>query len=99
MHIAMRRRSDENGAVVVVVALMVVVIFAIAALAVDLGNAFTRLRDVQSQADFSALAGGADLPALGASPIASDPAIQKAAEYLYLNQPQDDNAYRARVRL
>jgi len=91
MHIAMRRRSDENGAVVVVVALMVVVIFAIAALAVDLGNAFTRLRDVQSQADFSALAGGADLPALGASPIAADPAIQKAAEYLYLNQPQDDN--------
>lgn len=76
---------------VMVILVMSLVLFGVAALAVDLGNAFTRKRDVQSQADFSTLAGGAGLPALASTPTAADPAIQNAAEYLFKNQRQNDD--------
>src|SRR6476659_9037228 len=75
-------------------ALMVLLMLSIGALAVDLGNAMTRKRDTQSQADFATLAGaGIDggLPAASTSTSATDPAIVAAANYLYKNQPQNDS--------
>jgi hypothetical protein len=57
------RPRDERGAIVVVFAVcLVFVLIPLTALAVDLGNAFQRRREVQSQADLAALAGGAGLP-------------------------------------
>ena len=86
----MRRRTatKERGAVAVVVALCSVLILSLAALSVDLGNAFVRKRDLQSQADFSSLAGGANLPGTKSS---SDPVVLAVVKYLNANQPQDDN--------
>lgn len=57
-------RRDDRGAVAVFVALVAVVLLGVAALSVDLGQAFVSRRDVQEQTDFAALAGaaGADLP-------------------------------------
>ncbi len=59
----LRRRRDERGAVAVVVALCSLLLLSIAALAVDMGNAWTQRREVQTEADLAALAGGALLPA------------------------------------
>lgn len=56
-------RHDERGAVAVLVALSSLLMLSIAALAVDMGNAWTQRREVQTQADLAALAGGALLPA------------------------------------
>lgn len=61
----MRRRltpRDERGAAAILVALCATVLFAVSALAVDLGNAYQRKGEVQSQADMAALAAGASLP-------------------------------------
>ncbi len=55
-------RRDDSGTVAVVVALASVMLFGIAALVVDLGNGFVRQQDVQRQADFASLAGGAEDP-------------------------------------
>lgn len=59
----MSRQRRESGAVAVLVAILSIVLFGVAALAVDLSNAFVRKRDVQRQADFGALSGGAELGA------------------------------------
>src|SRR6476659_3324858 len=83
-------------------ALMVLLMLSIGALAVDLGNAMTRKRDTQSQADFATLAGvGIDngLPAASTSTSATDPAIVAAASYLYKNQPQNDSTAARRTAL
>src|SRR5688500_1112073 len=91
MPLSTRRSSQpESGAVAIVVAICALMLFAVAAIVVDLGNGFVRKRDVQSQADFAALAGGVELPA-GASPSASDPEVLAARDYLNHNQPQDDD--------
>lgn len=84
-----RRSAGEHGTVAVVVAICSVLIFSIAALAVDLGNAMVRKRDVQSQADLAALAGA---PKLGESNTksATDEAVMAVAKYLNENRPQDD---------
>lgn len=58
---ALRRRDD--GAVAVVVAIMSIVLFGMGAMAVDLGNAWSRKRMTQTDADLAALAGAAQLPA------------------------------------
>lgn len=84
----MRRRRDEAGTVAVIVALGSVALFGFAALAVDLGNALARKGDSQAQADLSALAGGAHLPA---TKSATDPAVLAVRDYLNRNQPQDDS--------
>lgn len=86
-------RSSESGVTAIIVALMALVLFSIGALAVDLGNAMSRKRSVQAQADFAAFAaakGGANLPAHRPTPLASDPAVIAAAAYLNKNQPQND---------
>ena len=86
-----RRRLDESGATAVLVALMATVLLSVGALAIDLGNAFVRQRDTQSQADFATLAGVPALPATTTTTSATDPAIIAAAAYLYRNQPQNDS--------
>lgn len=58
-----RSRSTESGAVAAVAAVTVALLFSVAALAVDLGNGWSRKREVARQADLAALAGGAELPA------------------------------------
>lgn len=74
---------NERGAVAVITALLAVVIIAVAAFAVDIGNAYARQRVVQSQADLAALAGGAMLD--GTSP--SGPvAIAEAIDYVEKNE-------------
>lgn len=77
------RRSDR-GATAVLVGLLSVVLMGFAALGVDLGHAFVKKRDTQNQADFSALAGAAQLPG---SKSASHPAVLAARDYLNANKP------------
>lgn len=84
--------AGDEGALAVMVAILAVVLFGLAALAMDLGNAFSRNRDVQFQADFAALAGGSELPAPSLDPQPTDLAIVKAATYVFENMPQDDDA-------
>lgn len=55
------KERDERGAYAVLYALFSVLLFGVAALGVDLGNAISRKSDIQGQADFAALAGGAKL--------------------------------------
>lgn len=56
------KRDPERGTVAIVVALSATMIFALCALAVDLGSAFARKRDIQTQADLATLAAAAHLP-------------------------------------
>ena len=51
----MKDRDEQSGAVAVFVALMAVVLMVVAALSVDLGNAWARGRSVQKQADLAAV--------------------------------------------
>jgi hypothetical protein len=69
------RCRDESGATAVIVGILAVVLFGVAALAVDLGNAWARERSVQKQVDISALSVGHLLPASAADL----PAIATAA--------------------
>ena len=52
------RTRSEKGAIAIMVALLATVLFGCAALAVDMGNAWSRKRAVQKQVDVSALAAG-----------------------------------------
>lgn len=84
----MTRKGYEDGAVAVLVALLALVLFGVAALAVDLSNAFVRKRDVQRQADFGALAGGAEL---GTEKSGTVPTAVVDAVRDQLNGPADLN--------
>ncbi|MEP6666144.1 MAG: pilus assembly protein TadG-related protein [Nocardioidaceae bacterium] len=89
----MRRDRNEKGVTAIIVGLSSVLLFSMAAMAVDLGNAYSRKRDVQNQADFAAIAaaeGGKNLPAPHATPIPTDPAVIAAVNYLNRNRPQND---------
>jgi Flp pilus assembly protein TadG len=82
------RRRDEAGAIAVVVAISAGVLFAMAAMSVDLGNAWARQRASQTQADLAALAGGQLLPK---GDIANQNAIAGVvAEYLNDNKISDE---------
>jgi hypothetical protein len=86
-------RHQERGAVAILVTLLAVILVGIAAFAVDLSNAFVRTRDVQRQADFAALAGGAELgnQTSGAVPAAVVDAVRDQLNGPGgLNRPQDD---------
>ncbi|HET7173575.1 MAG TPA: TadE/TadG family type IV pilus assembly protein [Nocardioidaceae bacterium] len=84
---------DERGAFAVIFAICMVLLFSIAAMAVDLGNAYTRKRNTQNAADFAALAGGSQLPvAAGSVPSASDATVQQVAQYLLSNWTPNDNS-------
>lgn len=69
------RSRREQGTVAVVVAMSATMIFALCALGVDLGSAFARKRDIQTQADLATLAAAANLP----HSAASEAAIESAA--------------------
>jgi hypothetical protein len=58
------RRRDDHGAIAVMVAILAVLLLSVAALTVDLGQAYVVKRGIQKQTDFAALAGAAgdDLP-------------------------------------
>lgn len=86
----LRPRRSERGAIAIFFALLVTVLFAVAAMGVDLGNAMNRHREIQTQADFAALAGGAKLPAPSLTPTANDDAVKTVAEYLIANHVYDD---------
>ena len=57
-----RDREEQSGAVAVLVGLMALMLMIVAALSVDLGNAWARGRVVQKQADVAATAAGSLLP-------------------------------------
>lgn len=86
-----RPLRTEQGAVAVLVALLSIVLFAVAALAVDLSNAFVRKRDAQAQADFAALAAGQELGSETSGAVPPD-AVQAVLDYFNENQPQDDRS-------
>ena len=62
MSMKSRRTRSERGAVAVMVALLASLFFTSAAMAVDLGSAWARKREVQKQVDISALSVGWMLP-------------------------------------
>lgn len=70
---------DQAGAVAVMIALLATVFFASAAMAVDLGSAWARKRDVQKQVDISALSVGWMLPMTSSNRMAI---AEKVAEYI-----------------
>lgn len=78
------RRRGERGAVAVMVGFLAVVLFAMAALTVDLGNAWTRKRTVQKQADVSALGAGDLLPMTTSNKSAILTSVAS-----YLNKPEN----------
>jgi hypothetical protein len=58
------RRRDDQGVIAVIVAIIAVMLLGVAALTVDLGQAYVTKRGIQKQTDFATLAGAAgdDLP-------------------------------------
>jgi hypothetical protein len=89
-----RRRRSERGVFAIIFALMATVIFGIAALGVDLGNAMNRKKELQTNADLAALAGGGFLPAPSTTPTSGDDIVQAVAKYLYDNVVSDDSGFR-----
>lgn len=84
---ALRGRVErgDKGAVAIMVAILASVLIVVAALSVDLGNAWSRGRIVQKQADVSALAAGSLLPmSVDGSAGSTKQAIAERAA-LYLN--------------
>jgi len=56
------KNRNQHGAIAVMAAFFVVLMLSVGALAVDLGNAYQRKRELQSQADLAALSASAKLP-------------------------------------
>jgi hypothetical protein len=90
-----RRRRNERGAVAVLVALLSVVLLSMAAMGVDLGQAWAQKRQVQAGGDLATEAGagikGANLPKTGtvhscsygaSGALATDQAVKDIADYL-----------------
>jgi Flp pilus assembly protein TadG len=74
------RERPEDGATTIVVALVALLLFASAAIAVDLGNAWARERQVQTQVDVAALSAGDLLPAT--TPVEERAIAGRIATYL-----------------
>lgn len=88
MQLSQPRRRDESGAYAVLFAMLAIVLVGLSALAVDLGNAIARQSDAQGQADFAALAGGAELGTESSGTIPAA-ALSAVREYLNHNDPLD----------
>lgn len=86
------RKRDERGAVAMVVAIASLLILSLAALGVDLGNAYARDRDIQTQADLAALAASIELPRTSTSEAAIKAALQDYASKNFI-QGQDEPAW------
>ena len=86
------RRRDEGGAVAIITAMMCVVLFGIAALSVDLGNAFARRTDTQTQADYGAFAAARLQKDTAKAGMTISTAMADAVrDAMNNNQPQDDS--------
>ena len=72
-------QRGEHGAVAVFVAILATLLMAMAALSVDLGNAWARKRAVQTQVDVSALSVGHLLPQTAAT---TNDIADQVADYL-----------------
>ena len=93
-HPMKQRRRDERGAVAVMVGLLSVVLLSMAAMGVDLGNAWAQKRQVQAGSDLAAEAGagikGANLPATtvhscsygNAGAVSTDQSVKDISTYL-----------------
>lgn len=85
------RSRDEAGSIAVLFALTAVLMFAVGALAVDLGNMYQRKAETQSQADLAALSaasalGCAPAPAsCGTVAVRHQNAVDKVRDYLKSN--------------
>ena len=64
--------KGEQGAVAIMVAITSVALIGLAAMVVDLGNAFVQRRDIQAQADFSR---SLVAPSLPGSKTGTDPSV------------------------
>lgn len=73
------KRHDEGGAVTVMFAILATLMLGVAALSLDLGNAYQRRAETQSQADLAALAGGSALD------TSQSAAIARVVDYLKHN--------------
>jgi Flp pilus assembly protein TadG len=82
----LKRIRDEQGAVAVIVAMLALTLFGAGALAVDIGNQWSRRRMAQSAADIAALAGAAQLPDAAA-------AVQTAFDYLSTHDPVAEGSF------
>lgn len=91
-----RGPRDEQGAIAVAFAIMSVLLFMFAALAVDLGNAWTRKTDTQNQADFGAFnVAVGHAQEIYAGVAGTHPTVtvsQAIADFFNENAPQDDQA-------
>src|SRR3954447_9308090 len=63
----MLKRGHDDGAIAVMSGLLAIVLIAVGALAVDLGNMWSRRREAQTSADNVALAAAAKLPSVAAA--------------------------------
>jgi Flp pilus assembly pilin Flp len=87
-----RAKRDERGAVAIVYGLVAVLLMAMAALGTDIGNQVNRHTETQTQADFGAFAGGAQMPNNGKVGQTPPPQVVNAVvQSMNDNAPQDDN--------
>jgi hypothetical protein len=87
-----RRRRAERGAVAIVYALLAVMLMSMAALGTDIGNEVNRHTMTQTQADFGAFSGGAQMANNGKVGQTPSTAIVNAVvASMNANAPQDDN--------
>lgn len=85
------RRRDDRGAAAIMTAFACMALFGIAALSVDLGNAFARRTDNQSQADTGALAAAQhQRETARAGMTISTAMVNAVVTAMNNNQPQDD---------
>jgi hypothetical protein len=85
-------RRDESGAVAIMFGLLAVVLMSVAALGVDIGNQVDRHTNTQTQADFGAFSGGAQMTnngKVGQTPSAA--IVNAVVQSMNANAPQDDN--------
>ena len=73
------RRRDARGAVAVMVAVTATVLFAVGAVAVDMGNVYHKRADLQTNVDLAVLAAAAKLPDQAAARL-------EATDYLDRNE-------------
>jgi hypothetical protein len=85
------RRGDERGAMAIMSAFLCIVLFGIAALTVDLGNAFARRTDTQTQADYGAFAAARMQTETARAGMTISAGMADAVrDAMNANQPQDD---------
>src|SRR5687768_7603586 len=73
------RRRDQRGAMAILIAGLMSVLLVVAAMGVDLGNAWQRKVTVQKSVDVSAISAGDMLPRTGSN---TDAILDEVASYL-----------------